>query len=1127
MRRDKKARRLILTRLTGSTLLAASAAVCLLDRPADAQSYSVLQAFGTSNHQSPNALVQGTDGNFYGTTQRGGAGYGSVFSLTPGGAQTTLYSFSGIDGATPFAGLVQGRDGDLYGTTSQGGAGGLGTVFRMTPTGALTTLYSFSGTDGANPYAGLVQGTDGSFYGTTYQGGAGDCGTAFRITPSGALTTLHSFLAYVNGQYPAGGLVQGADGNFYGTTEQAGSGFGTVFKMTPDGALTTLHSFNWDPDGAYPEAGLVQGADGSFYGTTSYAGYHGVGAGCPCGTVFKITPSGTFATIHWFGFSDGSEPLSGLVQGTDGNFYGTTSGGGGAAGYGTLFKITPAGVLTTLHSFAFGDGSIPQDNLVQGTDGNFYGTTSSGGPGTYGTVFTITSAGALTTLYAFGDTKPSFPRAGLVKGSDGRLYGTTYLGGAGGYGTAFGLTPSGTLTTLHSFDDVDGEWPYSGLVQGADGDFYGTTNIGGTSQRGMGFGTVFKMTPAGALTTLHAFSGADGEFPEAGLTQGADGNLYGTTYGGAVSWGTVFRITPDGALTTLYSFTGGDGSGPMAGLVQGTDGNFYGTTKYGAAPGKGTVFTISPAGALTTLHSFAGADGQYPEAGLVQGADGNFYGTTSVGGANNLGTVFSMTPAGTLTTLYPFAGIDGSNPQASLVQATDGNFYGTTYSGGTADYGTLFSVTAAGVLTTLYSFEGSDGIEPQGSLTQGTDGSFYGTTFRGGPLGGGVVFRLTLGPGPSPTVTGVSPAGGPVSGGTVVTVSGTDFQPGATVSFGGTPAAGVTYFSATTIYALTPNHVAGPVTVAVTNPDLQAGSLASAFTYLCSWIPTALNEGPYCEGGTISLWAQAVPGGTYSWTGPNGFTSQVQNPTISNVLVANSGSYAVTVTVSGCSSSPGTTNVVVNPLPAVPFVTAPSIVGAGSPNRTASVPAHAGSTYSWTIGNGTITGGQGTSQITFTAGTAGTPLTLSVTETNASGCLSAPGSAAITVEPFGSAAIFYTLPPCRVIDTRTQTGPLGAPSLQPGATRMFDMSTNPCGIPAGAAAISANVTVTNVRSSGELVVFPADATRPDTSTLSFTTGRTRANNAIVFFASTGEAFSIFDDSTGTVDLVLDVNGYFQ
>ena len=320
----------------------------------------------------------------------------------------------------------------------------------------------------------------------------------------------------------------------------------------------------------------------------------------------QVAQAQTFTTLHSFDSTDGRSPNAPLVQATNGNFYGTTS-GGGANGYGTVFKITPRGTLTTLHSFDFTDGASPTAALVQASDGNFYGTTQVGGSiacsysGGCGTVFKITSSGTLTTLHSFDSTDGSQPMAALIQATIGDFYGTTDIGGTNGYGTVFKITPSGTLTTLHSFDFTDGEFSYSALVQATNGNFYSTTGAGGTSSNcEFNCGTVFKITPMGVLTTLHSFDFTDGSFPN-GLIQATNRDFYGTAEGGGtgtnsacagVGCGTVFEITSSGTLTTLHNFDYTDGTGPAA-LVQDTNGNFYGTTSGGGANGDGTVFSLS------------------------------------------------------------------------------------------------------------------------------------------------------------------------------------------------------------------------------------------------------------------------------------------------------------------------------------------------------------------------------------------------------------------------------------------------------------------------------------------------------------------------------------------------------
>jgi uncharacterized repeat protein (TIGR03803 family) len=416
-------------------------AVCAMTSIASpAQTFTTVQSFdGTDGNEPLGQLVQATNGNLYGTTFFGGAYLGgTLFSITPTGTFTTIYLFcSGgypcSDGRYPNAALVQATNGNLYGTTSNGANGG-GTVFEITPSGTLTTLYSFCAqtgcTDGANPAAALVQATSGNLYGTTSAGGANGDGTVFEITPSGTLTTLYSFCSESgcpDGLSP-NGLVQATNGNLYGTTFQGGAndncpqytGCGTVFEITPTGTLTTVYSFCPKSypctDGVNPNTGLIQATNGNLYGTTSAAGAHGGG------TVFRITPSGTFTTLYSFcsksGCADGFYPGAGLVQASDGNLYGTTS-FGGANGYGTVFKMTLTGVLTTLYSFCpegypCSDGFGPSAALVEATNGDLYGTNSEGGANSdgcsnegCGTVFSL-SVG----LQPFVKTLPTSGKVG-------------------------------------------------------------------------------------------------------------------------------------------------------------------------------------------------------------------------------------------------------------------------------------------------------------------------------------------------------------------------------------------------------------------------------------------------------------------------------------------------------------------------------------------------------------------------------------------------------------------------------------------------------------------------------------------------------------------------------------------
>ena len=633
---------------------------------------------GTDGQQIDTGLVQASDGNLYGAAGTGGANsVGTVFKMTLAGALTTVHTFATTDGAKPLGTLIKASDGNLYGTTEDGGANSCGAVFKIAipaplqaptvTTGAASSVTGTSATlggsvnpNGADTQVWFLYGTNNSLIGASstprQDMGSGTASAAFNaaVTGLGANTTYY-FQAWASS---AGGTSEGSIVSFTtaagtasytvsGTVTLSGSGLaGVTITVSGSGnaSITTTSS------GTYAFVGT---AGGSYTVTPSLAGYtftppsatfNNLSANQTANfTAAAAAPiQTTFATVASFSGTNGSDPrYFTLLLGADGNFYGTAD-EGGANGDGTVFQVTPAGVLAALHSFAGTDGTNPASGLIQASDGNFYGSAYLGGANNGGTVFKVTPAGALTTLYNFcasSNCADGKNPGSLVQASDGNLYGTTLAGGANSQGTIFRITLAGALSTLHSFATTDGAGPYAGLIQASDGNLYGTTSLGGAS----GDGTIFRASLAGGVTVLHSFNATDGASPYGNLIQARDGSLYGTTVlGGANNYGVIFKTTLAGTFTLLYNFAGTDGEHPYDALVQAADGNFYGTTYQGGAYSAGSIFQMTAAGALTTLHSFGGASGYYPFGGLVQAADGSLYGATSMGGAQGYGSVYKL-----------------------------------------------------------------------------------------------------------------------------------------------------------------------------------------------------------------------------------------------------------------------------------------------------------------------------------------------------------------------------------------------------------------------------------------------------------------------------------------------------
>jgi len=645
----------------------------------------------------------------------------------------------------PQSKLVQAADGNFYGTALNGGlsatagGAGVGGIFRVTPAGVISNLASFFGTNGANPAAGLTLGADGLLYGTTQAGGANNLGTVFSVSTSGGIKVLYSFDG-THGSTPQTAVTAGGDGNFYGTTLNGGANNdGTIFQVTPGGALTTLFSFG--ATNPSPGSALCLAPDGNFYGTTQYGPANGSGGIYYYGTIYRITPAGVFTQLVGLTNTQGtvSSPYPDFRLTTVSNVMYGVFYGGGTNGGGCFYSLTTNGVFSPVLHFSHPAGGAPVGGPTWSPDGNFYCIGRAGGLGN-GVLIKISPPNAMTSAWT-GQIAATFdsagngssPSGGMTLASDGNFYGVTGGGGDTGWGEFYRFAGAGGgLSGLASFNNFGGISPRVALTLAPDGNFYGTTYAGGPGDNG----TLFRITTNGIFTRLATFSGTNGYDSLTPLCLGPDGALYGANfYGGANLGGTLFSLTTNGNFRTVYSFaSASSGAWPQGGLAVGPDHQIYGTTSTGGTNAHGTVFRYNTNGTLATVFSFAGTNGDKPLGGLFWNDDNYCYGTTYLGGSNNVGTIFRFDTNGNYNTVATFVSTNGYNPVAGLVAGADGNLYGTAYGN---SYLYRIQPGSNSVITVVNNAAQVSGSVEYAGFTPGADQKLYTVTFNGGAFNNG------------------------------------------------------------------------------------------------------------------------------------------------------------------------------------------------------------------------------------------------------------------------------------------------------------------------------------------------------------------------------------------------------
>ncbi len=593
---------------------------------------------------------------------------------------------------------------------------------------------------------------------------------AFVVLCGAARANTYSVAAQFTQPYgngPSGGVIQTSNGTLYGTTVNGGSnGYGVVYSVNAQGVESVLHNFT-GPDGQFPHSGLVLASDGNLYGTTGSGGT-GFPNGADQGTIFKITPTGTFTSLYSFtGGTDGGSPQTSMIQGIDGELYGVSNA--------SAYRITLTGYFHVVFNFAAGsggnypDGEYPEGPLVQEPNGKLYGMTNFHGSAGQGNIFEVNPDGTgFEAVYNFSGTDYGNPITGLTLGQNGILYGSAQGGVPSGYGIIFSFnTANNKLTVLYNVQISDDlENITSPLLLDSSGNIYGVSDDGG-GPTGPGDGCIFKFNGT-SLTTLYTFDYDNGEYPTGSLIFGINGDILGTTQEGGYYAGEVYECNTAGTdLQPVYKFVLPNGNKESSPVLVTVDGNTYGISPTGGLLGYGQIWELTTAGTLVDIHDFGGIDGAYPIGQMACKSDGTICGVTNAGGPNFApaagkfgdGTIFEFQTGGTsfhsvheFNTINPPYDNSLGNPQGGVVLGPDNNFYGTCTGHSLQNgYATLLNSgvwtynPVTSTYTTLTYFVYPNLLFSLASMTWlPSDNAFYGTDADDGADGHGDLFRVDM-----------------------------------------------------------------------------------------------------------------------------------------------------------------------------------------------------------------------------------------------------------------------------------------------------------------------------------------------------------------------------------------------